>query len=125
MLKKTILIVEDEKPMSVALVDKFSRAGFKVLEASDGEEGLKIALKEKPDLILIDILMSKMDGMTMAKKLRGDSWGKDAKIIFLTNVQDTALVAEAAEIGIYDFLVKTDWKLDDVIKMAKEKFSTS
>ena len=65
---KTILIVEDEVPMIKALVDKFRREGFAVLEAGDGEDGLKIAMEKRPDLILLDIVMPKMDGMDMMKR---------------------------------------------------------
>lgn len=56
---------------------------FHALGAKDGEEGLELALKEKPDLILLDVIMPKMDGMTMMKKLRKDNWGKKVPIILL------------------------------------------
>lgn len=72
---KRILIVEDEIPMLKALVDKFSRAGFETLEAKNGIEGLAVALKEHPDLVLLDLVMPKMDGVKMMEKLREDSWG--------------------------------------------------
>ena len=75
---KKILIVEDEEIMLKALVEKFSSEGFEVVQAIDGEEGLKKALCEKPDIILLDILLPKMDGMAVLKKLREDTWGKHA-----------------------------------------------
>ena len=75
-----ILIVEDDEPLFTALKDNLSAAGFEhLLGARDGEEGLSIALKEKPDLILLDILMPKMDGMTMLDKLCKDGSCKDTK----------------------------------------------
>ena len=119
---KTILIVEDEVPMIKALADKFRREGFSVLEAGDGEEGLKIAAEKQPDLILLDIVMPKMDGMAMMKKIRvKNKWGEDVPIIMLTNLSDPEDVAEASKYKVYDFLVKTDWRLDDVVKLVREK----
>ncbi len=122
--KKTILIVEDEEAMLRALVDKFNIEGFKVFEASDGEEGLFVALKEHPDLVMLDIIMPKMDGMTLMKKIREDKkWGRDVPIIMLTNLSDSESVSEAANYRVFDFLVKTDWRLDDVVKFVKQKLN--
>ncbi len=123
-INKTILIVEDEEPMLKALGDKFKYEGFKIIEARDGEEGLEAALKQRPDLLLLDIIMPKMDGMTLMKEVRQDKkWGQDVPIIMLTNLSDPESVSEAAKFKVYDFLVKTDWRLDDVVKLAKEKLN--
>lgn len=123
---KKILIVEDEEIMLKALVEKFSSEGFEVVQAIDGEEGLKKALHEKPDIILLDILLPKMDGMAVLKKLREDAWGKYAKVILLTNVSDAETVALGAEFGagegeVYEYLVKTDWTLDEVVQKVKNR----
>ena len=118
---KKILIVEDEQSLREPLVKKFSGENFEVLQAEDGEKGLKIAKKEHPDLILLDILMPKMDGMTACKKLREDEWGKDVPIIFLTNLNDAQQVTDATEAGVYDYLVKSDWRIEDVVKKVREK----
>ena len=120
--KKRIIIIEDEKPMLEALVNKFKNEGFETLQASDGAEGLEMSLKEKPDLLLLDIIMPKIDGMTLMKKVREDKkWGKNVPIIMLTNLSDPESVSEATKYGVFDFLVKTDWRLDDVVKLAKER----
>jgi len=118
---KKILIIEDEPSLLDVLEDKFSTEGFDVLKAENGNRGLEIALKEHPDLILLDIILPEMDGMTMLKKLREDVWGKDALVIILTNLNDAQSVLQSLENGVYDFLVKTDWKLEDVLKKVKEK----
>ena len=121
-INKTILIVEDEEPMLQDLVNKFNLEGFLVLKAKDGEKGLDLALKKHPDIILLDIVMPKMDGMTMTKKVREDKkWGKEVPIIMLTNLSDPGNVSEAAKFEVYDFLVKTDWRLDDVVRLVKQK----
>lgn len=117
---KRILIVEDEPSLLTILVDKLNREGFSCLEAKNGEEGLKVALREHPDLILLDIIMPVMDGMTMLYELRKDPWGKDAKVIFLTNLSEAEKVAESLSQGVFDYLVKSDWKLEDIVIKVKE-----
>lgn len=124
MENKKILIVEDEEAMRRALVDKFSKTGFNVISAADGEEGLAKALEEHPDLAMVDIIMPKIDGVSLVKKIREDTkWGADVPIIMLTNLSDPDSVSEVADYGVYDFLVKTDWKLDDVVRLVKEKLN--
>lgn len=118
---KKILIVEDEETLIKVLEDKFSEEGFEVIQAVNGAEGLDKALKEKPDLILLDIVMPVMDGLTMLGKLRQDAWGKNAKVILLTNLSDSEQVARAFEHNVHDYLIKTDWKISDLIEKVKEK----
>ena len=120
---KTILIVEDEKPVRYPLRDKLTWEGFTVFEAEDGQEGLKKALELHPDIILLDIVMPKLDGLTVLKKLRLDAWGKDAIVILLTNLGDIDKIASAAESGVADYLVKADWKLEDVVLKVREKLA--
>jgi CheY-like chemotaxis protein len=119
--KKTILIIEDEIPLRNALKDKFSNEGFNVLEAKNGQEGLDMAFGQHPDLILFDIIMPVMDGITMLKKLREDVWGKTVEAIALTNLSDTGHVTDAVAEGAFYYLVKSDWKLEDVVKLVREK----
>lgn len=116
---KKILIVEDELALLYALASQFDKKEFKVLQAVDGEEGLKSALDHHPDLILLDLLMPKMDGMSMLKELRKDSWGKDVKVIILTNLSDAEKIDEALKQGTYDYLVKKDWNITQVIEKVK------
>ena len=122
--KYTILVVEDEVPLLNALVGKFFREGFSVLQAKNGEEGLESALKNRPDLILLDIVMPRMDGMTMLKKLREDAWGKTVEVIMLSNLSELAKVAEAVAQGSYEYLVKSNWKIEDVVTKVRERLET-
>lgn len=119
--KKTILIVEDEVSLRNVLYDKLSIEGFVVFEAKNGEEGLAVALREHPNVILLDIIMPVMDGITMLYELRKDPWGKDAKVILLTNLSEAERVSQSQRQGVYDYLVKSDWKLEDIVKKVKEK----
>lgn len=118
--KKTVLIVEDEPAYQHTLAQKLGMEGFDVITASDGEEGLATALAKHPDLILLDIQMPKMDGIEMAKKLRADEWGKSAKIIILTNVSDEDKVAKAMETEVFEYVVKTDIKIEHLIEKVHE-----
>jgi len=118
---KTILIIEDERPLLTALSSKLSHEGFSILQASDGETGLSMALEKHPDLILLDIVMPKMDGLTMLDMLRRDDWGKTVPIIVLTNLSDAARFEESMRKNVFDYLIKTDWKIEDVVIKVKEK----
>jgi DNA-binding response OmpR family regulator len=123
--KKLLLVVEDEISLAQALEKKFSSENFEVLIAKDGEEGLAVALEMHPEIILLDIIMPKVDGITVLKKLREDSWGSTVPVIMLTNLSDAEKVAEATESGVYDYLVKSDWKIEDIVKKVNEKLSTT
>ena len=118
---QTILLIEDESAIQHALTDKLKEEGFDVLEAKNGEDGLKMAKEKHPDLILLDIIMPIMDGITMFKELRKDEWGKDAKIIFLTNLSEEERISEVLNLGTAEYLIKTDWSLADVVKKIREK----
>lgn len=118
---KTILIIEDERPLLTALSSKLSHAGFSILQATDGETGLSTALEKHPDLILLDIVLPKMDGLTMLDLLRRDDWGKTIPIIVLTNLSDAAKFEESMRKNVFDYLIKTDWKIEDVVIKVKEK----
>lgn len=108
--------------MLSALGEKFELEGFDVLLAADGETALEMAKNEKPDILMLDIIMPKMDGLTLMKKVREDKhWGAEVPIMMLTNLSDPENVSEAARYQVYDFLVKTDWRLDDVVSLVKEK----
>ncbi len=119
--RKKILIVEDELDLLGVLSQKFEMEKFEVLEAANGQIGLEQALRNHPDLILLNILMPVMDGMTMLGKLREDSWGKEVPVILLTNLSDEKKVAEAMKKGVYDYLVKADWNINDVVSKVRSK----
>lgn len=119
--RKKIMIVEDEEPMRKALVEKFEGAIFKTIEAEDGVTALEKTLAEKPDLIILDIIMPGMGGMFMLKKLRNDPWGKNVPVIFLTNLNaDDKMIQDITETDPAYYFVKTDIKLSELYDKAKE-----
>lgn len=115
-----ILIVEDDVQLMKSLRDKIKREGFITFAARDGKEGLKVGIQEKPDLILLDVIMPKMDGIEMLKKLREDSWGKGVLVILLSNDDDPDHIKETLKDNAVDYLIKSDWKLEDIIRRIKE-----
>ena len=118
---KKVLVVEDEAPLRELLITELKREGILALGAKDGEEGLTVALKEHPDLLLVDIIMPKKDGLEMVTSLRDDAWGKEASVVLLTNLNDSEKIVQAIEYGAREYLVKADWKIEDVIRMVKDK----
>ena len=123
-LNRKILVVEDEEDLRQALSEELVRATYDVLVASNGKEGLVLALKHHPDLILLDIVMPEMDGMTMLKKLRQDEWGKTARVIMLTNLNATDKILKGVTEDEPSFyLVKSDWKIADIISKVKEELN--
>lgn len=120
-MPKKILIVEDEQALAEALAEALAKNGFAVSRAANGEQGLQAAMRERPDLILLDILLPVMDGMEMLKQLRQDEWGKDALVILLTNVNDAKKVAEGIAGKVYDYLIKSDWEVEKIVDKIKEK----
>lgn len=125
-IKKTILIVEDDLPVLNALVDKLNREGFNILQAKNGEDGFIMANKNHPDIILLDIIMPKMDGLTMMKKLRAeDAWGKSVPIIILTNLSNDGETIDRSIMKDKPacYLIKTDWSMTDVVEKIKQQLS--
>jgi len=119
-MNKKILIVEDELILLQALSLKLKEENFEVLNAHDGLEGLEMAEKYLPDLILLDIYMPKMDGLTMLEKVRSTPWGKDIPVIILTNSNGKEKLAEALSHWVFRYLVKSDWDLEQIVEKIKE-----
>lgn len=119
----SILIIDDDSSVRTPLVDSFTREGFNILEAFDGASGLEAALAKHPEIILLDLLMPVMDGMTMLKKLRQDAWGKDARVIILTNDDSLEPMADALGAQAFDYLVKSNWKMSAVVAKVKQRLA--
>jgi DNA-binding response OmpR family regulator len=117
---QTILIVDDEKDLRDALGTALRQAGFTVLEALDGPQGLQLAELEKPDLILLDIMMPNMSGHQVLRELRMKPWGMRMKVILLTNSDDPANISQGAELKSNDYIIKSQTSLEDIIKKVKQ-----
>lgn len=118
---KTILIVEDDKMLLSMYREKFVLEHFHVLLAINGDEGLKMAFENKPDLILLDFAMPVMGGLEMLKQLRVDEWGKTVSVIALTNLTVDGKIID--EINLYKpvyCLLKANTTPEDVVKKVNE-----
>lgn len=118
---KKVLVVEDEISYAQPLVQELTYNGFTVFSAQTGLDGHRIAMAEHPDIILLDILMPAMDGMSLMQKLREDAWGKNVPIILLTNLDpdDTILKGVVKDQPAYYF-IKNEVKMSDIIEKIKE-----
>lgn len=109
---KKILIVENDAVLSNMLMHTFTQRGLSVIEARNGDDGLTQIAAENPDLVLLDIDMPKMSGLTMLKKLRGS--GDTRPIMMLTNLNNPEYIADAAEYSVHEYLIKADWEIDEI-----------
>jgi CheY-like chemotaxis protein len=118
---KKILIIEDELSYLKLLREQLAKNGYEVTEAKDGKKGLAAAKLTHPDLILLDIRMPEMDGMTMLTELRKDEYGQLAKVIILTNLEpdDKILKTVLVDRPTY-YLMKSDIQLSELIAKIKE-----
>jgi len=118
---KTILLVEDSAPINFAYKEKLIEKGANVINAFNGKEGLDILKKEKVNLVLSDIMMPKMNGIEMLKIIKSDNLIKHIPVIILTNLGDRSKdVKNCKELGAYDYMVKANTSLEDLIKKIKE-----
>lgn len=122
---KKILIIEDELPMLKALSEKFTREGFSVIEAQNGQDGLDSALKNRPDLIILDLFMPVMDGKAMMEELRKDEWGKKVPIMILTNLNpDDKTLGEIMTSGPSYYFIKSKWQLEDLTEKVRKELAS-
>ena len=120
---KKVLIVEDEKKLADILQASLQEAGFAVRKAENGAQGLDMVKADKPDVILLDLMMPVMDGKTMLRKLREMPQGKTLPVIVLTNAGE---IENLRETHVYynaeQFLVKSNVTIEEVVKKVKGLF---
>lgn len=119
-MSKKILFVEDEPALQKTFTEVLIQEGYEVLNAFDGEEGLKLAQTGKPDLILLDLILPKVHGFDVLKMLKEDPVTKEIPVIVLTNLEATADVEKALELGATTYLVKASYNLEDVVQKVKD-----
>lgn len=123
--KGKILVVEDEEILLAALREELEGGGYEVSGAVDGLDGLEKAKSFKPQLILLDLVMPKMDGMEMLQKLKADAEMRDIPVVILTNLSDYERISEALSLGAMDYLVKANYKLQDLLEKVSTVFARS
>ena len=113
-----ILIIDDEEP--ILKMYKESLGQHQVITAKNGQEGLEIAAKETPDLILLDIIMPEVNGLDVLAKLKEDKNTASIPIVILTNLPEEASKEKATQLGAADYLVKAENEPDELAKKVKE-----
>ena len=117
---KKILLVEDEEMLANMYQVKFQNDGFHLIKAGNGEEGLALADKEKPDMILLDVIMPKMDGFTVLKRLKENPNTKNIPVLLLTNLGQDEDIKKGNELGAVGYLVKANITPSEVVAKVKE-----
>lgn len=116
---KKILLIEDEKILAEMYRDKFSQAGFEVVLAFEAEEGLEITKKERPDLIILDILLPRANGISFLQKLREDPEVSLIPVVAFSNFDDPIIKKEAFRLGVKDYLIKTNYTPYEIVEKIK------
>jgi DNA-binding response OmpR family regulator len=114
-----ILIVEDEEILLTALSEELKQEGFQVFGAKDGVEGVEMAQSEKPDLILLDLVMPRLDGIGALKQMKDTPEIKDIPVVILTNLSDYDKISDALSLGAMDYLVKANYRLEELVNKIK------
>lgn len=114
-----ILLVEDDKMILDMYTLKFFQEGYKVIQSENGKDALDAAKKEKPDMILLDIILPQMDGFTVLKKLKTDSDTKNIPVVLLTNLGQEGDVKKGLELGAIDYLIKANYTPSQVVEKVK------
>ncbi len=119
-----VAIVEDDLAIAQMYRIKFESEGFEVETAENGKLGLELAEKMKPDIILLDLMMPEMTGDQTLKKIRATGWGKDIKVIILTNMGEQEAPPILKELGVRRFIVKAEMTPRQVAEMVKKELAT-
>lgn len=123
--KRRILIVEDNLTLLALLKERIKEEGWEVLTAIDGNEAAEKIGKERPDVVLLDLLLPKRDGLSVLKEMRQKPQTAGIPVVVLTNLSDGETVTAVAAEGGTDFLVKTEYTLDDVVGRIRQRLARS
>ncbi len=115
-----ILLIEDEAALQKTVGDLLISEGYEVRSALDGELGVALAQSEKPDLILLDLILPKLHGFEVLKHLKSNEATKDIPVIVLTNLEKVSDVDRALELGATTYLVKAAYTLEEIVDKVKK-----
>ena len=118
-MAKKILIVEDDKFLRELISQKLLKEGYDISEAVDGEKGLKAIKDEKPDLVLLDLILPGMDGFEVLMKIKEDSSLTQVPIIILSNLGQKDDIERGLKLGAIDYLIKAHFTPGEIIEKIK------
>lgn len=116
----TVLLVEDEKILAEMYKDKFESEGIKIILAFSTEEALEALQKERPDLILLDILLPRQNGIAFLQKFQTMKNQKDVPVIAFSNYDDPRTKKEALELGAKEYIIKTNYTPREIVEKVKK-----
>ena len=108
---RRILLVEDDRHLRRACAESLRQSGFTVIAAADGDEGLRAAGKEAPDLILLDVLLPRLSGLAVLREIKADPTTREIPVLVISNSSKPQDIAELMRLGAVDFLVKSNLSL--------------
>lgn len=117
--KNKVLIVEDDPTLAEMYSTKFASEGFEVLHAADGVAGVEMAKAKKPDAILLDVMMPKMDGFAALKEIKADKALKKIPVVMLTNLGQEEDIKKGKELGADDYFVKANQTPAEIVAKVK------
>ena len=120
---KNILIIEDDAFLRDLIAKKLSSSGFRISEAIDGETGIKKIKDEKPDLILLDLLLPNMDGFELLSKIKQIPATSSIPVIILSNLGQKEDVDKGLKLGAVDYLIKAQFTPEEIIVKVKNAFA--
>jgi len=118
-MAKTILVIEDDKFLRELISRKLTGEGFDVLEAVDGEEGIKKIKEGKPDLVLLDLILPSIDGFEVLTRVRDDPEVSSIPVIILSNLGQREEVEKGLKLGAVDYLIKAHFTPGEIIEKIK------
>lgn len=119
-MAKKILFIEDEFTLQKAMEEALRKEGYEVIQALNGKAGLNMVKSEKPDLVLLDIILPKMDGFQVLEQIKRNKETKNIPVIILTNLGDAEDIEKSLSLGATTYLVKSDHSLNEIIEKIKE-----
>lgn len=118
-MAKKILIVEDDKFLRELIARKLTDEGFEIVEAVDGEDGIKKIKEKKPDLVLLDLILPSIDGFEVLSRVKGDASLASIPIIILSNLGQKEEVEKGLDLGAVDYLIKAHFTPGEIIEKIK------
>ena len=121
----TIVVAEDDKLISNSLCEALKQAGYNPVPAYDGEEAVAKCKEVMPNLLLLDIMMPKLDGISVLWELKANETTAKVPVVVLTNIGDVETISKIVEAGAVDYLLKSDQSVDDIIQKVKDVLGRS
>lgn len=119
MEKRLVLVTDDDENIRALYTEALTASGIEVITATNGKEAVVMALTQHPDVILMDILMPEVNGHEAMKQIRSDTWGKTARVIYLTNLTEPENVVEAFEQKPEEYIIKVHTDVKEVINKVR------